>query len=141
MKRKQIVIEIPSRDPDYQGGWSPGIETEDDDIIDADEIITTRDSIFIKFDYPLSRAVSFSYHKKRPEGFSRRDFYKCILAGYHRIYSEEHKAVGDPGHIPGMLNRQSSEGPYGIWGHDIGDLVLEGVIDNDDGTFDLLIGS
>ena len=49
--------------------------------------------------------------------------------------------MGDPGHIQGMLNRESSDGPYGIWGHDIGDLVLGGVTDNGDGTFDLSIDS
>jgi len=141
MKKKQIVIETQSDDPDYPGGMSPQIAEEAEDIIDADEIVTDRDSILINFTYPLSRKVSFSFHQKRPGGFTRLDFYQCVLAGYHRIYNEEHKAVGDPGHIQGMLNRESSDGPYGIWGHDIGDLVLEGVTDNGDGTFDLSIGS
>ncbi|KAN0003991.1 hypothetical protein ACTFIZ_010164 [Dictyostelium cf. discoideum] len=46
---------------------------------------------------------------------------------YQYMYEKEDEAVGNPGHIPGMLNRAKSSGPYGIWGHDIGDLVYNGL--------------
>lgn len=91
------------------------------EIINPNEIITKAQEITIQFDYPLSNEVDFTFKSKN--GFTRKKFYECIVKGYKRIYAAE----DDPGHIPGMYNRASSEGPYGIWGHDIGDLVVEGV--------------
>ncbi|KAN0027197.1 hypothetical protein ACTFIU_009884 [Dictyostelium citrinum] len=53
-----------------------------------------------------------------------------LLAIYSRafqyIYEEEEKEVGNPGHIPGLLNRDTSHGRYGVWGHDLSDLVYNG---------------
>jgi len=108
-------------------------------IIDGNEKITDRTSIDIVFDYPLSRSVNLSF--TNPSGFTRNDFYRCIYDGYTFIYSEEEADAGDPGHIPGMLNRAPSEGRYGIWGHDMGDLVIERVEHIGDGFYRLSIGS
>ncbi|KAM9984719.1 hypothetical protein ACTFIY_009162 [Dictyostelium cf. discoideum] len=56
-----------------------------------------------------------------------------LLAIYSKafqfIYEEEEKEVGNPGHIQGMLNRGVSHGRYGIWGHDLSDLVYNGFSD------------
>ncbi len=40
-----------------------------------------------------------------------------------------------------MLNRKRSNGKYGIWGHDIDDLYLEGATEVKPGEFELAIGS
>jgi hypothetical protein len=45
---------------------------------------------------------------------------------YQTVYALEEEEDGDPGHISGMLNRAKSNGPFGIWGHDITDLVYNG---------------
>ena len=37
-------------------------------------------------------------------------------------------AVGDPGRAsPTLYNRAESYGPYGIWGHDLSDLVMHDI--------------
>lgn len=80
---------------------------------------------YFTYTYPLSTAATFP-HTLTPE-MTGEDLLVLAKADYERIYKEEDDAVGDPGHIPGMLNRQFSEGPYGIWGHDFSDLFFEGV--------------
>lgn len=77
------------------------------------------------FKYPLSVEVGFP-HQLTPLS-SVIDILLLARADYERIYKEEDAAVGPTKNIPGMLNRASSNGPYGIWGHDISDLYFEGV--------------
>jgi hypothetical protein len=58
------------------------------------------------------------------------------------MYAEEDETSGgNPGHIPGMLNRNTSEGKYGIWGHDIGDLLLCSAYVDDSGKITLGVDS
>lgn len=45
---------------------------------------------------------------------------------YQLVYKLEEEEVGDPGHILGIFNRMKSDGPFGIWGHDITDLAYNG---------------
>lgn len=41
------------------------------------------------------------------------------------MYNEEEKTSDVKSeHIPGMLNRCATNGRYGVWGHDIDDLIL-----------------
>jgi cytidylate kinase len=74
---------------------------------------------------------------------TRFDVLELASADYKRIYREEDADVGEPTkHIPGMLNREESKGRYGIWGHDIDDLVFEEVrIDTEKKTVRFGIGS
>jgi len=92
------------------------------DIIDPNEIVTTRRSVTIQYVYPLSKEVNLTYKNK--QGFTRALLFKCIQRGYLSIYD----AYG--GHKK-----------YGIWGHGIKDLVLEGVHINSRGRIFLQIGS
>jgi len=82
-------------------------------------------NFYFTYDYPLSVAASFP-HTLTPE-MTGEDLLVLARADYERIYQEEDAAVGNPGHIPGMLNRAHSPGPYGIWGHDFSDLYFEGI--------------
>ena len=76
----------------------------------------------------ISYPVSTNYKAKLKtgkKGMTRLQLASQICKHYRKMYAEEDSSAGgDPGHIPGMLNRAQSEGKYGIWGHDIGDLVL-----------------
>lgn len=101
--------------------------------------ITDLETIEIEFDYPLSHSVKRIFTNQG--GFNAYDIFKAVHDGYTTIYREEEAATGDPGHVPGMLNRQRSAGPHGIWGHDIGDLYLEGIVHDGNGRVSLLIGS
>ena len=91
-----------------------------------DEIVIPMKEIRIQYTYPLSNSVIMGFDADNGTGFTRAELARKVCDGYKRIYDAEN-AVGDPGRIPGMLNRAKSDGPYGIWGHDIGDLVLHEV--------------
>lgn len=75
--------------------------------------------------YPLSQRASFRH--ALPNTTSVVDILLQARADYEHIYAEEDRTVGPTENIPGMLNRQQSQGPYGIWGHDFSDLYFEGV--------------
>jgi len=99
--------------------------TDCDGIVNPDVIVTTDKKIVIHFDYPLNNPVDFTFTSKK--GFTRAEFYKCICKGYKQIYATEDRDVGKTGNIQGILNRATSRGRYGIWGHHIEDLVIEGI--------------
>ena len=105
-------------------------------LVDGGKQITAATEITIYFDYPISNPVEFK--TQNPKGFTRLDLYRAIYAGYKTIYDAE----TDPGTVaPNMLNRAQSKGPYGIWGHYMEDLCIEGVEEVRPGYFRLLIGS
>lgn len=92
------------------------------------------------YDYPLNTEAQFM-HELTPE-MTWIDLLLLAKADYEEIYRREDAACGPTGNIPGMLNRASSNGPYGIWGHDISDLYFERVMVNDERfTVEFFIGS
>lgn len=123
-------------------GFSAHIESFPDtcieDVMAYNEIVTLDKEVNIEFDYPLSHSVILKFESEK--GFTIFDFYGCIYDGYKRIYEEEEQGV-DPGNIPGMYNRKTTNGVHGIWGHALGDLVIEGVSKNVKGIYELSIGS
>lgn len=95
---------------------------------------------YFTYTYPLSVKAGFP-HTLIP-GMTGEDLLALGRADYERIYAEEEASAGNPGHIPGMLNRARSPGPYGIWGHDFSDLYFEGVtIDTTKMIVDFNMGS
>lgn len=72
--------------------------------------------------------------------WTQQQFIEAVRTAYKRIYQEEEAAVGNPGHASGLLNRAPSNGPYGIRGHDLADLVLEGASKQND-VWELMVGS
>jgi len=93
------------------------------------------------YDYPLSKEARFE-HRVSPD-MSALDILTIARADYERIYQEEDEDVGrSTGMIPGMLNRQRSDGRWGIWGHVIDDLFFEAIQINDvKNTIEFGIGS
>ncbi len=92
-------------------------------VIAPDELVIPEEEITIRFTYPLSTKEEFTYIQKG--GFTRMDLYRCIYEGYTEIYTVEEEAVGDLGTYEMLYNRRTSDGPYGIWGHYLDDLVIE----------------
>jgi hypothetical protein len=78
-----------------------------------------------QYDYPLSTTAKFK-HKLTPKT-SGRNILRYAARDYKKIYDIEDGKAGDPGYIKGMLNRNESDGPFGIWGHYMGDLFFEGI--------------
>lgn len=98
-----------------------------------DEIVIKNADIKIEFDYPLSNPAFFSFHSDN--GFTRRQLVNLIVDTYKKIYEEEDSSTVEvaPTTIEermakgGLINRNQTDGKYGIWGHDIEDLWLEGI--------------
>lgn len=95
--------------------------------------------------YPLSKParVILTWNENRYE------LAKQICDEYRRIYKEEDETTSNsPARIcdenpdSTLINRNRTSGKYGIWGHSIDDLVIEGIVVNPTQKFaTLYIGS
>jgi len=94
-----------------------------------------------EYDYPLSHTAKFRHDLT--EEMDAKELLALGHADYVCIYQEEDHSVGHKtGMIPGMLNRQQSNGSHGIWGHVIEDLVFEAIhIDRKKKTITFGMGS
>ena len=99
-----------------------------ENLINPNEVVIKDEEITMVITYPLS--VEFRLTLEKKGGFTRLDLFKSIYEAYKQIYEEEEKDAGDPGTYDNLYNRKKSEGKYGIWGHYIGDLVIESVTYN-----------
>jgi len=116
---------------DFEDGIIPwaSIEKPQEDIpklIDKDEIVIKQTLIKIIIDYPLTNNYEFTLSSEN--GFTRAKLLSEISKHYYLIYEEEEKSATVKT-IPvekrtTLYNRNQTNGKYGIWGHDIADLVL-----------------
>lgn len=88
-----------------------------------------------EYAYPLTNKTTFTHTLNSTT--TKFDLLRLIRQDYEEIYRVEGE---DPGHAPGMYNRARSHGCYGIWGHDIGDLLCDGITITDK-RVSLLMGS
>jgi hypothetical protein len=86
------------------------IRIADGDPVDTSAIVTKRETIRIVLDYPLEKAVTFTFHNKG--GFSLAKIIFLIQKTYRKIYENTEK--------------------YEVWGHGIGELFLESISINGD---------
>jgi hypothetical protein len=98
-------------------------------VIDGDKIVIDKNAVSITIDYPLTNPYHFELRSKN--GFTRSQLLKAIIEHYHQIYQEE-EASATVKTLPmnerkTLINRNTTNGKYGIWGHDIADLVLTDV--------------
>lgn len=76
--------------------------------------------------YPIENPALFKFDCSNIELTYGKLLYLYTYA-YQLMYKLENEDVGVPTeNIPGMLNRGKSEGRFGIWGHDITDLIYNG---------------
>jgi len=97
-----------------------------DSLVSADEIVLSSPKATLIIDYPLTSKAIFVIES--PNGFSRKQLIQLISEKYHQIYKEEEDGATIKT-IPvdqrdNELNRNQTNGKYGIWGHDITDLDL-----------------
>jgi hypothetical protein len=98
-----------------------------------DEVVLKANKTYkLIISYPVSTPYTVDINTGK-KGLTRIKVIDLICKHYRKMYAEEDgsSSMGDPGHIPGMLNRNISDGKYGIWGHDIGDLCLVNMYVND----------
>ena len=96
------------------------------DIHDSDEVLIPARRAELCLDYPLSVTV-IAPITATGGGITRTDILKAIHDAYAEIYRREDAASrpDNPEDRGAVLNRNRTQGPFGIWGHDIGDLVVE----------------
>ena len=144
-----IIVEFSSP-YEHEDSFDPYIsmaepEEEISKQLNPNEIVIPMQVIKVEYNYPLGNPVTFEHTSADPRGFTRAELARKISEGYQRIYREEDEAVLNAGktveNIPGMLNRQETEGPYGIWGHGIGDLLLTTVIQKQGNLFEISVDS
>jgi len=100
-------------------------------LIDATGIVINSNVITLIVHYPLKKAYSFKIKAKNNKNFSRLELVEAIRNTYQKIYKTEEETTKTKT-IPinkrgSCFNRNATNGKYGIWGHDIGDLVIEGI--------------
>ncbi len=101
-----------------------------DSLIQPDEIVLPFSKVTLIIDYPLTHKASFDI-SAIGNGFSRKQLIQLISEKYHEIYKEEEtssKAKTVPvDKRDTLLNRNRTNGKYGIWGHDLSDLDLDSI--------------
>jgi hypothetical protein len=94
----------------------------------AQEIVFTATNLIVVLDYPLRKEFSFPITSASPSGFSRAELVRKVADLYKQLYAEEAEtskiAVIPLAERKGLINRNETNGKYGIWGHDLSDLVL-----------------
>ena len=131
----RIACKVKTKDlKEYEDGIIPFIsldstQKEIKQLIDKDNIVVPDKKVTIIIDYPLSSEHKFDVTSAG--GFTRQQLVEAISKEYHRIYEEE-EATAKIKTLPlakrKMYNRNQTDGKYGIWGHDLGDLVLDEIL-------------
>lgn len=90
-----------------------------------DEVILDSDTKYtLKIDYPLTNPYLGEFITGK-NGMTRQEFVDLACKTYQEIYNTEDEDVKmKTPNIPGMYNRSTSNGRFGIWGHDIEDLTI-----------------
>jgi hypothetical protein len=93
-----------------------------------DEIVIPFDQAVLMIDYPLTTPATIAIEAPLPIGFTRAALVKAICDEYGHIYDAEEGTAATKT-IPidergGMRSRNRTDGAYGIWGHDLQDLVV-----------------
>jgi hypothetical protein len=101
------------------------------DKFDDKEIVIAGTEAILQIDYPLKSPVSCVIKSDKDEGFTKAGLIHNVSEVYHKIYKEEKKItkvkiIPESKRHP-LINRNTTNGKYGIWGHDIGDLVLDSI--------------
>jgi len=149
-KKESHAIYLDRYDPD---NW----DKSTNHILNPDEIVIMDSHIHIEFSYPLNNPLNVDLSSKNPNGFTKKEIVDHIVRIYREIYAEEERTAHPQAYtvksdkmgegisdvqehvvIPTdqrqlfscMINRNSTEGVYGIWGHDLSDLAIEGLTYN-----------
>lgn len=133
----EIYIEVKAIGEDleyFDDGIIPWINLERpdyDNLIGSDEIVLKYPKIILLIDYPLTNTAQIEIQPKNEHGFSKKELIKVISDTYKIIYDQEDDTAATKT-IPieernGIINRNTTDGKWGIWGHDLADLDLSGI--------------
>jgi len=94
------------------------------------EKVITKKEIIIQISYPLHTPASFLARSE--DGFTLKQLIDIVSNAYCLIYAKEDEtseveamSVSEAtGGCSCLINRCETDGKYGIWGHDMGDLMM-----------------
>lgn len=92
-------------------------------------VLSPNKTYTLVIDYPTSVPYKAKI-KTGKKGMTRIELADKVCQHYRKMYAEEDSStqipplLGCQGGAAPMLNRQQTDGKYGIWGHEIEDLVL-----------------
>lgn len=129
--RAELEAEQTAPDPDKRFPFVRVslIRSEETVIDDMDDVVVPAQEARITFDYPLSVVAISTVKASTPIGITRGDILLAIHDGYVQIYQEE-DAASPPSNLENggpLVNREHTGGRFGIFGHDIDDLVVESI--------------
>jgi hypothetical protein len=128
----EITFQVDDRD-NKSGEPSPYVnlaqpEKDLKQMRNAEEIVFTGTNLIVVLDYPLRKEANFPISATSPQGFTRSELARKVAELYKKVYEEEEQtskiAVIPLKERKGLINRNETNGKYGIWGHDLDDLVL-----------------
>jgi hypothetical protein len=129
----------PERSPKLHG-WRKEAES----LLNQDEIVAST-QVCILVRYPLSTGAIFSVIAEGKDGFTRLELFARIAEIYGYIYDLEARTTETPSRVVNAGgNVTKTTGTFGVWGHPLEHLVLEGAwstIDAKGETIWLEIGS
>lgn len=93
-----------------------------------DEIVIPFPKAFLVIEFPLTNPAHVAISAALPQGFTRGELVRLICEEYAHIYAaEEGTALNSEASVEERgprLERNRTDGAYGIWGHRLDDLVL-----------------
>ena len=93
-----------------------------------DEIVIPFEHATLIIDYPLSTPASVELAAPSTYGFTRAELVKAICEEYANIYEAEegsaHVKTVPHDERGALRGRNRTDGAYGIWGHDLEDLIV-----------------
>ncbi|MRX38146.1 hypothetical protein GJU43_02565 [Flavobacterium sp. LC2016-23] len=129
-KIDEISFEVKANTKDFADGIQPWASIEKPEVdlpnlINKEKIVISEKKVTVIIDYPLTNEYQFDLSSDK--GFTREMLLTEISKHYYKLYEEEENSATVktvPMHKRTMYNRNQTNGKYGIWGHDIADLVL-----------------
>jgi hypothetical protein len=131
----EILLIKPSEETKNEVDSIGGIELENLNesityLDKPDEIVLDFKEVELEIDYPLNEIYKAQLTTSN-KGFTRKELIVEISKRYHKIYEEE-EATAKTKTIPRekrevLINRNDTDGKYGIWGHDLSDLFMTGI--------------
>jgi hypothetical protein len=101
-------------------------------LLNADEFVLEAAEATLALTYPLNTAAARIIRPANGKAFTRGELVRLIEETYQEVYRLETNSQSTP--TPPVLergsfiNRPESDGIFGIWGHDLGDLGVSDIV-------------
>lgn len=95
-----------------------------------DEVVIPHQYANLVLTFPLSTPATLAIAAPIPYGFTRAELVRAICHEYETVYDIEEATAHIkplPPELRDKVGRNRTDGLYGIWGHDLGELVVTAV--------------